>query len=402
MNAVRLERQPVEAHAGGVAMALPSAAATGLYGLSLIDLAPIRPERIVTCRRTTLRCAECRRRTADDSRGSSDWSTRPSSSITISSYSAAPSDCATPPSIWPRHCIGLATRPASAACTLFRMWISPLTLVHRDAKALHVERDRARRAVGGAVALRTTPAMSRRWRSSASAIDCRRRSTASSPSVQSARGTLLCSAAKSSSSSRSASAARLRRAAGDERAGRAIGAGVVAAMRGVGLRQADAIDGVVPSAVAAICRCTVLVPLPNSAVPTVRSKPPSARSAIVASAIMPARRHGIDHGQRDAFADQPFRRQRRRRRRRLHRALDQIEALVEAVAAIDHVVMVEHAAATIIGSPGFTTLRRRNSNGSMPSCAREFVDRRLRPRTASAAGRSRETRRPARCWYRRR
>ena len=50
-----------------------------------------------------------------------------------------------------------------------------------------------------------------------------------------------------------------------------IGAGVVTAMLGVGLTDVRPVDGVVPSAVAAIWQCTVVVPLPNSAVPKARS-----------------------------------------------------------------------------------------------------------------------------------
>lgn len=37
-----------------------------------------------------------------------------------------PECLATPPSAWPRHCMGLMTLPASAACTLRRMRISPV------------------------------------------------------------------------------------------------------------------------------------------------------------------------------------------------------------------------------------------------------------------------------------
>ena len=57
---------------------------------------------------------------------------------------------------------------------------------------------------------------------------------------------------------------------------------------------------------------------------------------------------------------------------------------------------------TASARPGATTLRRRNSSGVDAERARQLVDRRLRPRTRSAAGRSRGTRRPARCWCRRR
>ena len=53
---------------------------------------------------------------------------------------------------------------------------------------------------------------------------------------------------------------------------------------------------------------------------------------------MPARRHGIDHGERRAFADEPVRRGRRQAVAAAQRVVNQIEALVEAVAAVDHVV----------------------------------------------------------------
>ena len=51
------------------------------------------------------------------------------------------------------------------------------------------------------------------------------------------------------------------------------------------------------------------------------------------------RRHGVDHGQGDAVAGQPVRGEFDFRHLGLHRAFDQIEALVEAVAAVAHVVM---------------------------------------------------------------
>ena len=54
---------------------------------------------------------------------------------------------------------------------------------------------------------------------------------------------------------------------------------------------------------------------------------------------MTGRRHGVDHGQRDAVPGQPVRGERRRRRLGGHRALDQIEALIEAIAAVEHVVI---------------------------------------------------------------
>ena len=86
------------------------------------------------------------------------------------------------------------------------------------------------------------------------------------------------------------------------------------------------------------------------------------------------------------------------RRRRAQRLLDQVEALVEAVTAVDHVRAATRALEIIL-SPLLTTLRRRNSNGSMPMQAR-LRPSRILPRSRSAAGHSRERRRPAACWYR--
>src|SRR6476661_3596772 len=52
--------------------------------------------------------------------------TLPSSFTTTSSYSVAPMAWAIPPSICPRHWRGLTTTPASAACTLCRIFSSPV------------------------------------------------------------------------------------------------------------------------------------------------------------------------------------------------------------------------------------------------------------------------------------
>ncbi len=57
------------------------------------------------------------------------------------------------------------------------------------------------------------------------------------------------------------------REAADHRPGAAVGAGIVADEVGVALADRDRSDAV-PSAVAAIWAWTVVVPLPNSAVPT--------------------------------------------------------------------------------------------------------------------------------------
>src|SRR3979490_3123877 len=96
---------------------------------------------------------------------------------------------------------------------------------------------------------------------------------------------------------------------------------------------------VVANAVAAIWRCTVAVPLPNSAVPTVSSKPPSSRNAMLQSAKCPAGGTvsimvsaipwPVSQSPGEVGLGGIGR----------HRALDQVEALIEAVGAIEHVVI---------------------------------------------------------------
>ena len=130
----------------------------------------------------------------------------------------------------------------------------------------------------------------------------------------------------------------LRRAAGDEDAGAAIGAGVVAAMRGVGLLQTDAIDrrrqrgrgDLAMHGAGAVAEF-------GRADRQVEAAILAQRNAAIGE--MPGRRHGVDHGQRDAVAGQPVRGERGLRRLGGHRALDQVEALIEAVAAVEHVVI---------------------------------------------------------------
>ena len=58
------------------------------------------------------------------------------------------------------------------------------------------------------------------------------------------------------------------RVAGDEHAGAGEGAGVEAGAVGVGLDERGSATAVVPSMVAAIWTCAVVVPSPNSTVPT--------------------------------------------------------------------------------------------------------------------------------------
>jgi hypothetical protein len=129
----------------------------------------------------------------------------------------------------------------------------------------------------------------------------------------------------------------VRGAAGDDGAGRAEGAGVVRHQIGVGLAQ-PATRVVVCSTVAAICWCTVDVPLPNSAVPTSSPNAPSASSRIVACEWCP--RGGTVAI--IATADpSPTRQPAARRIRPLPRARQAVahepHALVEAVAADDEV-----------------------------------------------------------------
>ena len=119
-NGSRVKRIPVASRS-----ALARAGATGLNGLSLMDLAPSGPSassvsaKKISVRGTSAKVGTwyCRRIRV---------STVPSALIRTSSNSAAPSACAMPPSIWPRHCSGFTTTPASAACTLCRMRISPV------------------------------------------------------------------------------------------------------------------------------------------------------------------------------------------------------------------------------------------------------------------------------------
>jgi hypothetical protein len=82
---------------------------------------------------------------------------------------------------------------------------------------------------------------------------------------------------------------------------------------------------------------------------------------------MAERRNGIDHAKRDTLSDEPVvRRRRRSPPPRSDRVLDQREALIEAVAAVFDIVAFL-APVEIIGSPGCTMLRSRNTIGSMPS-----------------------------------
>ena len=135
----------------------------------------------------------------------------------------------------------------------------------------------------------------------------------------------------------SASAAALRRAPGDERAGAAIGAGVVAAMRGVGLLEADAIDrrrqrgrgdlamhgrGAVAEFGGADREVEAAVVAQRNAQ---SAKWPAGGTVSIMVSAMPS---PISQSA-ESSASAPVG----------HRALDQIEALVEPIAAIEHVVI---------------------------------------------------------------
>ena len=193
---------------------------------------------------------------------------------------------------------------------------------------------------------------------------------------------------------------RLRRASGDEGAGAAIGAGVVAAMRGVGLLQDDAIDRRRQRGRRDLAMHGE-VPLPNSAVPTVSSKPPSSRSAMLRVGEMAGRRNRIDHGQRHALADQPVRRRGRASVPRLASRARPDRGTGRARSCHRPRRDIRTAAATAWGR----RLARRCGGATRRGRCRAALPARRSPlprRSASAAGRSRGTRPPARCWCRRR
>ena len=102
-----------------------------------------RAERVGGAGEVHLGPRHVRQHRARGTRAASGWSPGPPRRCPRARYSAAPRACATPPSTCPRHCTGLMTVPASAACTLCRMRISPVAGAHRDPEALHVERHRS-------------------------------------------------------------------------------------------------------------------------------------------------------------------------------------------------------------------------------------------------------------------
>ncbi len=157
------------------AKALAMAGATGLIAHSPCDLAPSGPIAVVGVGEEYFAARRCRRRPGCGSCAAPD---SPSGRQRRGPCSrSAPSRTPLPiaPSIWPRHCIGLISRPISAACTLCRIRISPVIAVHGEADALHVERDRARRQIGLALGLEAMPARVPAACRSGSAIRRRRR-----------------------------------------------------------------------------------------------------------------------------------------------------------------------------------------------------------------------------------
>ena len=209
-----------------------------------------------------------------------------------------------------------------------------------------------------------------------------------------------CSAAKLKISSRKAFAGELRGAAGDDGAGAAIGAGVVAAIVGVGGENDDAVGR------RAERGRRDLMMHRGGAVAELGGADDQLVAAVVAQADagvgeVAERRHGVDHAERDALADQPVvGRRRLDPAAAIERVLDQSETLVEAVAAV-------------LARRGLPPRRSRPSGRRAgPCCARgtrtgrcragaPVRPSRIRPRNWSAAGRSREKRRSARCWCRR-
>ncbi len=196
--------------------------------------------------------------------------TSPRSSTRTRSNRVAPRACATPPSTWPRHCSGFITRPASAPWTLRRIRISPLS--GSTASRNHCELNATERGEPPQCPspVSVTPCAAAAANTSLSGTGRPSHSTASAPSVIRLRGVRAYSAVKLRMRSASALAAFIT----------ALPATTVPAepKAPVSWRTTSVSDcrtvirsTVVPSAPAVICLCTVVVPLPNSAVPTAMS-----------------------------------------------------------------------------------------------------------------------------------
>ena len=211
-------------------------------------------------------------------------------------------------------------------------------LVHRNAKALHVEGHRPRRARRCAgrtegLALRARGFRELNIRHVLPAADC--------GIVFKDAGIGICFCRGSSKYPEIVGQifrCGLRRASGDKRPGTAIGAGVVTAMRRVGLQQANLIDGGRQRSRRDLAMHR------RGAVAELGGANHQFEAAILAQrnpgiGKMAVRRHRVDHGQRNALAGQPVVGKFDLRCFDLHRALDQIEALIEPVRAIKHVGM---------------------------------------------------------------
>ena len=171
--------------------------------------------------------------------------TSPRSSTRTVSKSVAPSACATPPSTWPRHCIGFITLPASAAWTLRRMRISPVSgsTARRNHWALKAT-ERGEPPQWPSAATRPSRPAPRPPRTAPSASTTRpAQSTASAPSTHRWRATPVCRAAKVRSRSASEPAASRTALPATTVPGGAERAGVVADDVGVGLPDREAVRG---------------------------------------------------------------------------------------------------------------------------------------------------------------
>jgi hypothetical protein len=216
--------------------ALASAGATGLNGASLIGLAPSGPSGSLPAANSTSVRGRSARTGTWYSR-SARVVTRPPPLTRTSSNKAAPSACATPPSTWPRSCTGLMTVPASTACTDCRIRISPVsTLTATRNPCTQEVADRARPSqypsASSGLPAWSSSLSSRAAISSASARAARRVAVPATTVPVDPYAPLSCP------------------------------------LESVSDERTSTCPGEQPSAAAASCRCTVVVPFPNSAVPT--------------------------------------------------------------------------------------------------------------------------------------
>ncbi len=234
--------------------------------------------------------------------------TFPASSTITSSCSAAPRACAAPPCTWPRHCRGLTTKPASAACTLCRIRSSPVrrcTATRTPWTLKATERGEPSQCASASRGESSVLLAARSSQVTRVPVGLWRR-PAASPAQSPARsppgsrpppGT--CSPAGARPPAAALSSAVATPASADARWASspnsvcaawsvALPATTVPAepYAPVSWPTSDVSDwrivsrsGAQPSAAAASWTCTVVVPLPNSAVPTRTSIVPSGRSA---------------------------------------------------------------------------------------------------------------------------